>query len=425
MRTEHVRIHRAIRNRFLRDALGIAALAVITIGLSVWLALFDELARLLQVNEQFPLRAWTTAAVVLALAFGALAIRGWWQFEQLSYRLNALYRTAQLASSTLEPSEVFRQVVEAMRDIMKYSHVVVMMVQGNRLVPMAWAGYPERPPDLRLDQGITGRVARTGQAAFVPDVTMDPDFVPAAYHPASEIACPIHVEGQVRGVLNVESIGGRRLGQDDLDLIGSLAVHLGVALHNATRYEHMREQAIRDDLTGLYDHAYFEERLGEEVIRARRYGRPLSLVMLDLDGFKRINDTYGHLEGDRALCVFAEFMQKAVRHTDLLARYGGEEFAIIMPETGGPEAGIAAERLRRGIEKETLLHIDGVRVSLTGSFGVAAFPEDADAAEDLIRQADEALYAAKKRGKNQVCARNWTPPTATPRSGTMVAAREG
>lgn len=402
MSMDETLVRKTIRTHLMRDLLFVAVLAAAVFTLGVWLDLFEKWAEMVRAYEQYEFDEWAWVSLVMAIAFGVLFLGRWWQREKLNARLAALYRTAQLVSSALDSREVLRQVVEATRDILKYSHVVVMMIQEGRLVPMAWAGYSERPPELRLDQGVTGRVARTGKTAFVPEVSLDPDFVPATYGTTSEIACPITVDGQMVGVLSVESVQNMRLRPEDVELVSSLALQLGLALHNALQHEHTLEQAIRDGLTGLYNHTYFHERIGEELSRAGRYGRPFSLVMLDLDNFKSLNDTYGHSEGDRILRAFAEVIRRAVRESDLPARYGGEEFAIMMPETRGQEAAIAAERLRRQLERGHLLRIDGVDICLTASFGVAAFPEDADDAPELIRRADEALYAAKRSGKNQV-----------------------
>ncbi len=160
-----------------------------------------------------------------------------------------------------------------------------------------------------------------------------------------------------------------------------------------------RDLSIRDSLTGLYNNAHFKELLEVEVKRSERYGHPLSLLMIDIDDFKKWQDKRGHLSGDRALKEIGNLIRSIVRGVDIVARYGGEEFAILMAETPKEMARLAAERVRKAIESLNL--VDG-RDPLTVSIGVAEFPRDAREPEELIEKADMALYKAKREGKNRV-----------------------
>jgi diguanylate cyclase (GGDEF)-like protein len=399
-----------LKTRLLKDTLVVGLFAVVTFLLSSQLRLFERLGGLSRVHLGLQLDDLTSAAVVLAVAFAILSSRRWSALEQLTGRLAALYRTSQIVSSVLDPNEVVRQLVGATKDNLGYSHVMVLMLRDNRLVPTAWAGYTESPPDVGVDQGIAGAVLRTGRSAFVPNVASDPQPISALKSIGSAVACPIYVDGQTVGVLSVETTGTRRLGLEDVELIDSLAVQFGIALRNAMRYKQTLEQAIHDGVSGLYNHAYFHERIHEEVVRSLRYERSLTLMMLDLDDFKTINDTYGHVEGDRILRAFGALIRRAIRETDFPARYGGEEFAIVMPETSRQEAQTIAERLRRQLERSVLLKLNGAEISVTASFGLATVPEDADDPVDLITRADEALYEAKRKGKNRVA--SFVPPVS-------------
>ena len=160
-----------------------------------------------------------------------------------------------------------------------------------------------------------------------------------------------------------------------------------------------RDLSVRDSLTGLYNNAHFKELLEVEVKRSERYGHPLSLLMIDIDDFKKWQDKRGHLSGDRALKEIGNLIRSIVRGVDIVARYGGEEFAILMAETPKEMARLAAERVRKAIESLSLF--DG-RDPLTVSIGVAEFPRDAREPEELIEKADMALYKAKREGKNRV-----------------------
>ncbi|MHB9131081.1 MAG: GGDEF domain-containing protein [Armatimonadota bacterium] len=184
--------------------------------------------------------------------------------------------------------------------------------------------------------------------------------------------------------------------------------HLYMALQQL--YTEMASNAVTDVITGLTNHRYFIERFTKEMRRATRYNRPISLIFADLDYFKRINDSYGHDAGDRALQAAADCLRKCLRDTDVLARYGGEEFVVLLPETTLAQAEILAERLRQAIEA---LHIPlrGETVlNMTISCGVAAYPTTADTMEDLLRSADQAMYQAKQVGRNRV---RVAPPLAT------------
>ena len=168
-------------------------------------------------------------------------------------------------------------------------------------------------------------------------------------------------------------------------------------------YVKLEEMATIDGKTGLANYRVFGEKLHDEWLRAERYRQPLSLVMLDLDDFKRVNDSLGHLAGDRVLREFAMLVAGGARATDVAARYGGEEFAIILPHTGGERAARVAERVRAAVEDFTFLDPEHPS-KVTVSAGVATFPSGPEvaSAEALVAAADRALYAAKKAGKNRV-----------------------
>ncbi|HYF51695.1 MAG TPA: diguanylate cyclase [Planctomycetota bacterium] len=188
-----------------------------------------------------------------------------------------------------------------------------------------------------------------------------------------------------------------------LDYLENVERELGVKEdEQEMTYAQLAQLAFRDDLTGLANFRYFTRRIGEETKRAERYSHLLSLIMLDIDHFKKFNDTYGHLSGNRALEHVAKILNTEVRETDLVARYGGEEFAIVLPETTKREAGELAERIRARIEQTAVALPDHGKKKLTVSLGVATYPRDADSPETLQKNADEALYSSKKEGRNRI-----------------------
>ena len=189
---------------------------------------------------------------------------------------------------------------------------------------------------------------------------------------------------------------------DEVDMLVTFSHLAAGAIENSRLYAWMSEQAARDMLTNLYNRRTFEQRLQEETLRAQRYGKPYSLLMLDIDHFKAINDSYGHPVGDTVLRILAGMLKNEVRDIDTVARYGGEEFVIILPETEGMEAGLLAERIRLEIAERPFRIRDGLEVPVTVSIGVACFPRCADSPQLLVERADQALYMAKQSGRNRV-----------------------
>jgi diguanylate cyclase (GGDEF)-like protein len=173
------------------------------------------------------------------------------------------------------------------------------------------------------------------------------------------------------------------------------------ALKNLVLFEEVKRLAIRDGLTGLYNYRHFWEMLAREVEVSRRYGHPLSLFFLDIDDFKIINDTLGHTQGDVVLKALAAFLERSARHADVVCRYGGEEFVVILPQTSLDQAGVLAERLRRGISQNPI-SLSTRHQKITVSIGMAQLAPGMDG-EALVKAADTALYQAKQAGKNRVC----------------------
>ncbi|HCC68673.1 MAG TPA: hypothetical protein DEP99_02170 [Nitrospiraceae bacterium] len=213
---------------------------------------------------------------------------------------------------------------------------------------------------------------------------------------------PIIVEGEIIGeFILANRIGAEEFTHEDEDLALMFSFQAAVAIRKAFLHEEILKLARTDGLTGLNNHRIFQEQLEVEIKRAKRYGRPLSLLMIDIDYFKKFNDTYGHQAGDSALKGLANILLKNLRNADSAARYGGEEFAVIFPETTIEGALKTAERIRNETAWHTF-NLDGKEKHLTVSIGVSIFPDDAMDRESLIKAADDAMYMAKKMGRNRV-----------------------
>ena len=193
------------------------------------------------------------------------------------------------------------------------------------------------------------------------------------------------------------------LSRDDRIVLQTVASELVVAVENSRLYKLTKRLAITDELTDLYNYRYLQQRLEEEIGRADRYGKRLSFLMLDIDNFKRVNDTHGHRVGDGVLAEVGHVLKTTVREVDVVARYGGEEFSVVLPETDAPGAFIVAEKIREAVALARFRDEDGERrIHVTVSIGLASYPVHAHDKESLLQAADDAVYRAKDTGKNRV-----------------------
>jgi diguanylate cyclase (GGDEF)-like protein len=193
-----------------------------------------------------------------------------------------------------------------------------------------------------------------------------------------------------------------RFERGTLNVVKAALEPAAIALDNAVRMQRAEALSVTDDLTQLYNSRYLAQVLRRETKRASRSARPLSLLFIDLDGFKSINDKHGHLFGSRALVEAAGVIRDSARETDIVARFGGDEFALVLPDTGSDGAFFVGERIREKIAAWIFLKNIGLNISLTVSVGVATLPDVAASAEQLIQAADEAMYAVKDGGKNGI-----------------------
>jgi diguanylate cyclase (GGDEF)-like protein len=250
-------------------------------------------------------------------------------------------------------------------------------------------------------------VMRTGEVFCSADVSADRRLGRAeAGVTAAAVGLPLDCRGGTVGALvaidRLPAVRDPRFDRGTLTVLMAALEPGAIALDNAVRMQRAEELSVTDDLTQLYNSRYLSQVLRRETKRASRNGRPLSLLFIDLDGFKSINDSHGHLYGSRALVEAASVIRASARETDIVARFGGDEFALVLPDTGSDGATFVGERIREKIAAWSFLRGDGLDITLTVSVGVATLPDVAASAEQLIQAADKAMYFVKDRGKNGI-----------------------
>jgi len=254
-----------------------------------------------------------------------------------------------------------------------------------------------------LARTIVHYVHRSGQDLIIANAVEEGSFQHDAYiqkHACKSILCaPIMNKGKLTGILYMENnliVGA--FSPERLKLLRVISAQAAISLENARLFE----LATTDGLTKLFVHRYFQLLLDQEIHNHQRFKRPFSIVMMDIDDFKDVNDTYGHQTGDKVLRHVARAIKNNTRAVDVAARYGGEEFVLILPETDLDNARVAAEKIRGFVEQMEVAHgLETIRVTI--SLGIATFPRHAEDKQSLIRSADGALYTAKRSGKNRVC----------------------
>jgi diguanylate cyclase (GGDEF)-like protein len=343
------------------------------------------------------------------------------RMEQLSRRMSetsTLYEAARILTSQLALGEVLATVLRLATQMFQTaaSSVRLLDESGENLVLVAHAGlgeeYCQRGP-LPLGSSAAGRAAVSGEPVHILDVCRDDVYrkgeVLLRENLRSLLCLPLLVRGRCIGVMTLYHRRPRSYETEELRFLSTFAGTVSIAVDNARLYGEQARLAVTDGLTGLYNHKHFHEALAAELGRARRYGHPLSLVLVDIDYFKVFNDSLGHQAGDALLRELAGMFKAAARQNDLVARYGGEEFAFLLPQTDKRQATALAKRLCRAVERR---RFEGEEVlpggRLTVSLGVAAYPEDVMHASELVGRADLALYRAKNLGRNQVQA--WLAP---------------
>ena len=343
-------------------------------------------------------------------------------------RFKTLYELSQVISANLNLEEMYPAIFQAVSKMMRTEFFSIALVdRENGVIRDVFMIDREQPVELGfrgINEGLFAQVIKEGKPriynSFDASAISDTGAVLIGDMEEDEISqslliVPLKTSSGTLGVLSAQSYTPDMYSSEDLETLELLAANVSIAIENAQLFDKVQSMAITDPLTGLSNRRKFYENASLEFDQSRRYDRPLSVIMMDIDHFKRVNDTYGHAVGDQVLQGLAQLVKSNLRQVDFLARYGGEEFVIMMPETGLEEAMMIAERLRQNTAEATLPTRAGNMV-ITISLGVVKLEDDCRNLEELLDRSDQAMYVSKRTGRNKVT--SWKPEHSARLPGT-------
>ena len=318
--------------------------------------------------------------------------------ENLRKQLDAMFEFYSKIDVNYSLSEVYKKLHYSIEKSLSFSRLIIFLYEEeyNELVSVYGVNIGSKTLRYGIGERAIGICVKERKPFVYLGGTISSSMA-IFMDDRSFIACPSIISDKIVGVIYIASSYTKAFSQNDIDFLQVLTNQFGVFYLYYKEYSKTLDLAIKDGLTGLYTHRYFQELLNQELEKAKNYSYPLTLLMIDTDKFKQYNDTFGHPEGDKLLKNIANILAKNVRKNDYVCRYGGDEFAIILVNTKKQDAYYIAERIRQSY---SVLRREDLQVS--ASIGIASYPDDAITKDDLIKKADEALYEAKRSGRNRV-----------------------
>jgi diguanylate cyclase (GGDEF)-like protein len=320
-------------------------------------------------------------------------------------------------TSSLQLDQVLRTIMEKIDEFLRPDNWSLLLLDEAKQelyfeLAVGKASQALKDVRIKLGQGIGGWVAQHGEVVIVPDTSKDTRFFgkvdeKTKMETRSIVAVPVRFRETCLGVIElINCVGPDGFDPRDLKLLEALSDFAAIALENARHVKRIHELTIKDDCTSLYNARHMGFILDTEIYRSQRYNYEFSIVFIDLDHFKQVNDTHGHLVGSRLLAEMGEALKSNCRLIDFAFRYGGDEFVILLPQTSKENAINVARRLHRLIRETVWLQKEALNIKVTPSVGLAAYPVDSRTKEGLLHLADEAMYLVKNTDRDNVAAAN-------------------
>ena len=329
--------------------------------------------------------------------------------------LAVFHELGKALTSSLQLDQVLRTIMEKINEVLRPDTWSLLLMDEEKqelYFEIATGKGAEALKDVRIKtgQGIAGWVAQSGEAVVVPDTRQDSRFFSQVDEKTktetrSIVAVPVRFRDHCLGVIElINCVGPEGFSLRDLALLEALADYAAIAIENARHVQRIHELTITDDCTSLYNARHLNFTLETEIYRSHRYAFEFSLIFLDLDHFKHVNDTHGHLTGSKLLAEIGQAIKDNCRLIDYAFRYGGDEFVVLLPQTSKENACRVARRLHRLIRETLWLTDSNLNVRITASVGVAAYPTDSKTKAELLHLADEAMYVVKNSSRDSVAA---------------------
>src|SRR5436190_12291439 len=329
-----------------------------------------------------------------------------------SQELSIFHDVAKALTSSLDLDSILQTIMEKMAEYFRPDTWSLLMVDDNQeelyfAIAIGTASEALKNVRLKVGEGIAGHVAKYGERLIVPDVRSDKRFSKridkvTQMETQSIICVPLKSKLRVLGVIQLVNVNMNHFTEAESFFLQSLCDYAAIAIENARSVESIQELTITDDCTGLYNARHLYKTLESEVYRSSRFGYEFSVIFVDLDHFKQVNDTHGHLVGSKLLNEIGFKIKSHLRLIDYAFRYGGDEFVVLLPQTGKDSAITVARRLLDSLRSSDFLVEDGLNLTCRASMGVATYPEDAKSAHEIIRQADEMMYMVKNSTRDNI-----------------------
>jgi diguanylate cyclase (GGDEF)-like protein len=334
------------------------------------------------------------------------------QLTRQSQELTIFHDVAKALTSSLDLDSILQTIMEKMAEHFRPDTWSLLMAddrQNELYFAIAVGAAAEALKDVRLKmgEGIAGWVAKHGEQIILEDAEQDPRFSKrvdevTGLRTRSAVCMPLRSRLRVLGVIQLVNVDLKQFNEPEIFFLRALCDYAAIAIENARWVEKIQELTITDDCTGLYNARHLYKTLETEVYRSSRFGYEFSVLFIDLDHFKSVNDTHGHLIGSKLLAEIGYLVKAQLRLIDFAFRYGGDEFVVLLPQTGKDQAVVVAKRLREALRASTFCRAEGLHLNVSASIGLATYPHDARDAHDIIRQADEMMYLVKNTTRDNI-----------------------